>query len=46
LKIVVVILQGVSQQLVHLGDASGDAEVDGSVTDLDDEAANNIGLDL
>jgi hypothetical protein len=40
------ILQGVRQELVHLGDAGGDAEVDGSVADLDDETANNVGVDL
>lgn len=42
----VVVLQGVGQELVHLGDASRDAEVDGSVSDLDDESANNVGVDL
>lgn len=41
-----VVLQGVGQELVHLGDAGRDAEVDGSVTDLDDESANNVGVDL
>jgi hypothetical protein len=41
-----VVLQGVGEELVHLGDAGGDTEVDGAVTDLDDEAADNLGLDL
>jgi len=39
-------LQGVRQELVHLGDAGGDAEVDGAVTDLDDESTNDVGVDL
>lgn len=41
-----VFLQGVRQELVHLGDAGGDAQVDGSVTDLDDESADDVGVDL
>lgn len=41
-----VILQGVGQELVHLGDAGRDAEVDGSVTNLDDEATDNVRVDL
>lgn len=41
-----VILQGVGQELVHLGDAGGDAEVNGSVANLDDESANDVGVDL
>ena len=39
-------LQGVRQELVHLGDAGGDAEVDGAVADLDDEPADDVGVDL
>lgn len=39
-------LQGVLEELVHLGDAAGDAEVDGSVADLNDESANDVGVDL
>lgn len=39
-------LQSIGQKLVHLGDLGGDAEVDGAVTDLDDEAANQVGVDL
>lgn len=39
-------LQGVVEELVHLGDAGGDAEVDGSVADLDDKSANDIRVDL
>jgi hypothetical protein len=41
-----VVLQSVREELVHLGDAGRDAEVDGSVTDLDDESTNNIRVDL
>lgn len=43
---VVIILQGVGEELVHLGDASRDGKVNGTVTDLDDETANNVGVDL
>lgn len=39
-------LQVVSEELVHLGDAGGDAEVDGSVADLDNETTDNLGVDL
>lgn len=39
-------LQDIGQGLVHLGDLGGDAEVDGTVTDLDDEATNHIRVDL
>lgn len=39
-------LQRVSKELVHLGDAARDAEVDGAVADLDDEAADDVGVDL
>lgn len=39
-------LQVVSKELVHLADASGDAEVDGSVADLDNESTNDVGVDL
>lgn len=39
-------LQGVGQELVHLGDLGGDREVDGPVSDLNDQAANDIGVDL
>lgn len=39
-------LQVVSKELVHLADAGGDAEVNGSVADLDDESTNDIGVDL
>jgi hypothetical protein len=39
-------LQVVSEELVHLGDAGGDAEVNGSVADLDDESADDLGVDL
>lgn len=38
-------LQGVREELVHLGDASRDAEVDSTVTDLDDESTNDVGVD-
>lgn len=39
-------LQAVREDLVHLGDARGDGEVDGAVADLDDEAADNVRVDL
>ena len=39
-------LQGVVEQLVHLGNPGRDAEVDCPVADLDDEATNDIGVDL
>ena len=39
-------LQSVSEELVHLGDLRGDAEVDCPVTALDDQAANDIGVNL
>ena len=39
-------LQGVGEQLVHLGKLGGDAEVDCPVANLDDEAANDVGVDL
>lgn len=38
-------LQGVGKELVHLGDAGRDGKVDGAVADLDDESANNVGVD-
>ena len=41
-----VVLQSVREELVHLGDAGRDAQVDGSVADLDNESANNLGVDL
>lgn len=39
-------LQVVSEELVHLADAGRDAEVNGSVADLDDESTNDVGVDL
>lgn len=39
-------LQGVVEELVHLGDAARDAEVDRPVADLDDEAANDVSVHL
>lgn len=39
-------LQAVVEQLVHLGDAGGDGEVDGAVADFDDEPADDVGVDL
>ena len=40
------VLQSVREELVHLGDAGRDAEVNGTVADLDDESANNVRVDL
>lgn len=39
-------LQSIGQSLVHLGHLGGDAEVDGAVANLDDEAANQVRVDL
>lgn len=39
-------LQRVIEELVHLGDAARDAEVDGPVADLDDKATDDVGVDL
>jgi hypothetical protein len=39
-------LQGVGEQLVHLGKLGGDAEVDCPVADFDDEATDDLGVDL
>lgn len=39
-------LQGVGKELVHLGDLGGDGEVDGPVANLNDEASENLGVDL
>lgn len=39
-------LQGVLEELVHLGDLSGNAEVDGTVTNFDDETTPDIRVDL
>lgn len=39
-------LQGIGQSLVHLGDLGGDAQVDSAVTDLDNKATDNVGVNL
>lgn len=39
-------LQAVGQELVHLGHARRDAEVDGSIANLNDEATDNVRVDL
>lgn len=39
-------LQGVREELVHLGELGGDAEVDRPVANVDDEAAQDLGVDL
>lgn len=39
-------LHSISERLVELGDLGSDAEVDGAVADLNDEAANDVGVDL
>ena len=41
-----VVLQGLRQELVHLGNSAGDAQVDSSFADLDDEAADDVGVNL
>jgi len=44
--VIAVKLQGVRQQLVQLGDARRDAEVNGPVANLDDQTAHNVRIDL
>jgi len=39
-------LQSLGEQLVHLGKLGGDAQVDCPVANLDDEATDDIGVDL
>ena len=39
-------LQGIGKEFVHLCDAGGDAEVNCAVADLDNEAAEDVGVDL
>ena len=39
-------LQGVGQELVHLGDLGRDREVDGPVSNLNNQAANDVSVDL
>ncbi len=39
-------LQAVGEELVELGDLGGDGEVDGPVADLDDQAAQDVRVDL
>jgi len=39
-------LQSVGKKFVHLGKLGGDTEVDCPVADLDDEATDDIGVDL
>jgi hypothetical protein len=43
---VYIILQSIVKELVHLGDARGDAQVNGAVANLDDQAANDVRVDL
>lgn len=43
---VCVFLQSVSEKLVELGNLARDAEVDGPVANLDNEASDDIGVDL
>lgn len=42
----VLYLQGVGEELVKLGHLGGDGEVDGSVSDLDNETTEDIRVDL
>lgn len=39
-------LQSISEELVHLGDARRNAQVDGAVADLDDKSADNVRVDF
>lgn len=41
-----VILQSVREELVHLGDAGSNAQVDGSVANVDDKSTNDLGVNL
>jgi hypothetical protein len=41
-----VVLQSVREELVHLGDTGSNAQVDGSVTNVDDESTNDLGVNL
>lgn len=36
------ILQGIREKLVHLGNAGGDGEINGSVANLNDESSEDI----
>jgi hypothetical protein len=40
------VLQSVGKELVHLGHLGRDADVDGSVANLDDQPANDVGVNL
>lgn len=39
-------LQGILEQLVHAGHLGGDGEIDGTVANLDDKTAADVGVDL
>ena len=39
-------LQSIVKELVHLGKLGGDGKVDGTVADLDNKAADDVGVDL
>lgn len=39
-------LQSVGEGLVELGNLRGDAEVNGAVTDLNDQTTDELGVDL
>lgn len=39
-------LQSVGEGLVELGNLGGDAEVNGAVTDLNDQTTDELGVDL
>lgn len=39
-------LQSIGEEIVHLGDARRDAQVDGAVADFYDEAADDVGVDF
>lgn len=40
------VLQSVGKELVELGDLGGDAKVNGTVADLNNEATDDLGVDL
>lgn len=40
------VLQSVGKELVELGDLGGDAKVNSTVADLNDEATDDLGVDL
>lgn len=40
------VLQGVAQELVHLGNLGRDGQIDGAVANLNNKSSNNLRVDL